>query len=193
MAPNLKRLSVLSQSLSNLQIVRPKDALLQYQAPTPLFDSSSYWEWSEPTDLFSADHVTANLRSTSKLSSASAPTSTIQAQNDDYWAEESSSVKQDNVSIEPLHLADSMVYFAEASYDGSIPSYWVEAVAPVHHCSSNECASVQHDYWNEAVHTPTSDSDTYWAEESDALAASQRRYWNWQVDTCTRRDCYWIM
>jgi hypothetical protein len=190
MAPNLKRISVLSQSLSNLQIIQPKDALLQYQAPTPLFDSNSYWEWSEPTDLFSADHMTANLLSTSKLSASLASASTIQARNDDYWAEESSSKQEE--CIEPLHLADSLVYFAEASYDGSVPSYWDEAVAPVHHCSRNDNEAVQHDYWNEDVHR-SSGSDTYWAEESNAMAVAQRRYWNWQVDTCTRRDCYWIM
>jgi hypothetical protein len=187
MAPNLKRISLVAQSLSSLQIVRPKDAL-QYQAPAERFDSNSYWEWSEPSDLFSADHVTANLLSTSKLSASSASAPTIQAQNDDYWAEESSSVTED--SIEPLHVvADSLVYFAEASYDGSIPSYWDEAKAPAHHCSSNDdCAAV--DYWSEAVHE-TSNSDAYWAEEGAAF--SQRRYWNWEVDTCTRRDCYWIM
>jgi hypothetical protein len=198
MAPNLKRVSLLSQSLSSLQIVRPKDAL-QYQAPAPLLDSNSYWEWSEPTDLFSADHLTANLLSASKPSASCASASTIQAQNDEYWAEESSSASsKQHSNIEPLHLAaaDSLVYFAETSYDGSIPSYWDEAMAPVHH-HCNDCELVQkHDYWNEAVHHPTSDSDEYWAEESDALLFAQqrwRRYWNWEVDTCTRRDCYWIM
>jgi hypothetical protein len=199
MAPNLKRISLLSQSLSSLQIVRPKDAL-QYQAPAPLLDSNSYWEWSEPTDLFSADHQTANLLSASKPSASSASDSTIQVQNDEYWAEESSSASnKQHSNIEPLHLAaaDSLVYFAEALYDGSIPSYWDEAMAPVHHhCNDCELVVQQHDYWNEAVHHPTSDSDEYWAEESDALLFAQqrwRRYWNWEVDTCTRRDCYWIM
>ena len=108
MAPNLKRISLISQSLTNLQVVRPKDAVYQ-QRPTE--DSESYWEWQAPVDLFSADHLTANLL---KASQAAKGESVTNPSSDDYWAEESSSSQP--LEEKDVVVLDSASYWAEATH-----------------------------------------------------------------------------
>jgi hypothetical protein len=71
MAPNLKNFTLLSDSLCDLEVIRPKEALNQQSLTQELktVNSDDYWAWtSEPdrtADLFSADHLEENLTNTS--------------------------------------------------------------------------------------------------------------------------------
>lgn len=186
MAPNLKRISLLSHSLSDLQVVRSKDAL--YQSPVAVVDSEAYWEWTAPKDLFSADHLAGNLIKASQQRTT-ADTQQQQQQNsssDDYWAEESSCCVAVAAPHQPQENIDSISYFAEASHSViDADCYWSEAAAPAyHHAVVVEC---EDDYWSEAVHVQ-SDSDSYWAE-----GESSAKYWRWNAAEPTASDRYWSM
>lgn len=173
MAPNLKRISLLSYSLADVRVVRPKDTLYQSR---PTEDSDSYWEWKAPVDLFSADHLTGNL-----IKSARAVTeSDTNPSSDAYWAEDStSSASEDEV--------DPVSYWAEPSHAHTeADSYWAEA-APVHY-HHHEDGEVSEDYWNEATHTKLA-SDCYWAEGERSSA----NYWRWNAGELTSHDRYWCM
>jgi hypothetical protein len=67
MSPNLKHVTLLSDPLCNLEVSRPKEALNQQSLTqqSKTVNSDNYWAWtSEPdrtADLFSADHLEANL------------------------------------------------------------------------------------------------------------------------------------
>jgi predicted unusual protein kinase regulating ubiquinone biosynthesis (AarF/ABC1/UbiB family) len=62
MAPNLKHITLLSESLINLEVIQPKEAVNQHRQAqqaskqTKTVVSENYWEWtSEPvltTDFF---------------------------------------------------------------------------------------------------------------------------------------------
>ena len=171
MAPNVKRVALLSHSLSDLRVIRPKDAL--YQPSVPVINSESYWEWESPVDLFCADHVTANLLK-SKAAVVTSESSSTNASSDNYWAEE-------GVSSVTTPLQDES-YWTEASHtQTAADDYWSEA-APVHHA-----VPVSASYWNEAVHSRTV-SDSYWSE-----GESSAKYWGWNAAELTSQDRYWSM
>ena len=189
MAPNLKQLTFLSDSLADIgHLVRSKVPAAA-PAPQPL---ASYWDW--PTedeacvaDLFSADHVQANLmqESSSKVSSSS---SGLVAEHDDYWAEESS-------VAQPLHQQQqqqaivSADYWNEASHDAccAADAYWNERVRPTHYHGPSAAQ-----YWNEATHGRTA-ADDYWNDNTAAAAQPMMYYWQEACHGASASDRYWSM
>ena len=152
MAPNLPRVTVLSRSLADLKVVHPKD--IDFQPPAAI-DSDSYWEWNStaPVDLFSADHIVANLERHCVIEEQATNPDT-----DSYWAE------NDTV--------DSDEYWTESTSHKDA-NYWAEQAAPSHHNQeeSTRCCPHESSYWDEATHKVTP-KDEYWAERTESLFAS---------------------
>jgi hypothetical protein len=201
MAPNIKHITLLSESFVNLEVIQPKEALNQQrqaqqasqQAKT--VTSENYWEWtSEPvvtTDFFSADHIEANL----VKDSDSTPNTVVTLQNtsssEDYWAEQDQDVK---VESQPLHAqvesvsaspVDSNIYWKWSHEPTESDDYW----------SSNEVKQIVRNplvsaaYWNWS-HVAT-ESDAYWSEAKSVSSSSN--YWDWSPSQQTGIDCYWNM
>ena len=129
MAPNLKHLTVLSQSLSDLKVIRPKDSVFQPQQPS--VDSDSYWEWpaEKPIDLFSASHIESNLiqqASESKTNDEEEPSKTLEF-SDEYWAERDQDDDAAQVSSpqhEPKVEIDSDTYWSTSHAKTESDNYW---------------------------------------------------------------------
>jgi hypothetical protein len=201
MAPNLKNITLLSESLLNLKVIQPKEALNQrrqaqqasQQAKTAA--SENYWEWtSEPvvtTDFFSANHIEANL----VKDSDSTPNTVVTLQNapssDDYWAEQEQDV---TVESQPLHAEVESV--SASPVDSN--NYWGwshEATESDDYWSSNEVEQVARNplvsaaYWKWS-HVAT-ESDDYWSEATSVSSSSN--YWNWSPSQQSGIDSYWNM
>jgi hypothetical protein len=201
MAPNLKHITLLSESLLNLEIIQPKEALNQQrqaqqasqQAKTAA--SENYWEWtSEPvvtTDFFSADHIEENI----VKDSVSTPNFVVTLQNtsssDDYWAEQEQDV---TVESQPLHAQVESVPASPVDSN----SYWGwshEATESDDYWSSNEVEQVARNplvsaaYWKWS-HVAT-ESDAYWSEATSV--SSNSNYWNWSPSQQSGIDSYWNM
>jgi hypothetical protein len=202
MAPNVKHISLLSQSLAALKVIRPKEAVeypsqrVQQQQQQQV-DSDSYWTWesaapaSSPPDLFSADRITALLVRDAAATqqrqhkSSDGAVTDLKAENDSYWAEQ---------RAQPQQPTDSASYWAEAVHEKHAGGdYWAEAT-PVddHHRESNGNAEEDVDdaYWCEAVHVKST-SDSYWAEGESSSTAN--KYWEWRADRPTASDLYWAV
>jgi hypothetical protein len=198
MAPNLKHITLLSESLLNLEVIQPKEALNQQrqtqqasqQAETVA--SENYWEWtSEPvltTDFFSADHIEATIVKGSVLTPNTVVTLQNTSSSDDYWAEQDQEIQVD-------------AQFESASVPSPVESdkYWGwshELTESDNYWRSNEAKQVVRNpsvsavYW-EWSHAST-ESDTYWSEGTSSVS-SNSNYWNWSPSQHTGIDCYWNM
>lgn len=208
MAPNLKRLNSISQSLSDLKVVRPKERLAP--ATKPVVDSASYWEWpaTEQKDLFSAAHLESNLV---QYNSTTAPQHTVPA-HDEYWAERD----QEDIPMMAQHERDA--YWAEASSTAERANYWTWESESSKPLPSAAKVADGDDYWNMSAQ---SSSDDYWAEDTTVqqLPAAQipandnywqwsngpsesdqywrqtesNNYWQWSSEAKNHSDAYWTM
>jgi hypothetical protein len=178
MAPNISHIRLLSGPIG----LRPASGVVIKAAPaakdyrptttTNADDSAAYWQWESPKDLFSADHITANLTKAAVVASSSSATTNDSSSHDDYWAEAPAN------------------YWDERRHCGPVnASYWAEAAAPRHH---EEAVAVPPSYWDEANHDATvSASDAYWREAP--LPSQEDRYWQWSGSPQTARNRYWVM
>jgi hypothetical protein len=201
MAPNLKHITLLSDSLLNLEVIRPKEALNQrsqtQEAKTVI--SQNYWEWTSeaaPTDLFSADHIEANL--VKDLDSK--PDTVVSLQNasdsNDYWAEQVEDVKvesqpqhveAESVSV-PVSPADSNNYWGWSNAQTESDNYW-DTTAEVRQVARSQAVSNVYWQWSHA----TTENDDYWSEETSVPAPSNNNYWKWSSSHETASDRYWNM
>jgi hypothetical protein len=166
MAPNLKHVTLLSESLVNFEVIRPKEAL-NYTQQSKTVNNDNYWAWtSEPdrtADLFSADHLEANIIKDSQ----SKPSTIVTLQNssssdNNYWAEQDQDIK---VESQPQHAEVESVFPVESS------SYWRWSNEPTesdHYWSFNEPKQVVRNpvefdsYWEWS--NAATESDVYWSE-----------------------------
>lgn len=182
MAPNLKRISLLSSHLADLKLVHPKVAAASSTdaLAAPATDSDSYWEWksedlTQPLDLFSVSHITQNLVKDASLEDESE----TNPEFDSYWAE-----AEDHAEDQPFS------YWSEAQHEANeSDSYWNPA--PRETFAPTMATSEEVNYWSEKSHTLT-DSDRYWSDKgSGSLSTDPNRYWTWKADAKTASDLYW--
>ena len=184
MAPNLRQLTLLSDSLADVSaLVRAKMAPAQSQQQQEQ-PSASYWDWpadqvDTPADLFSAEHLQANLEAAAATSNtASSP---LHAEHDDYWAESATEMP----SSRALHTQqpdDSDAYWAEESHAATnADAYWAED-------NSSAVRESNPSYWDEATYTTTR-SDAYWQEGAN----DSSDYWQDASHEPTAADAYWSM
>jgi phage-related protein len=199
MAPNLKHVTLLSDPLCNLEVSRPKEALNQQSLTqqSKTVNSDNYWAWtSEPdrtADLFSADHLEANLINYSQSKPSTTATFSSKSSSDNYWAEQDQDIR---VESQPQHAE------VESASPAEFNSYWQW---------SNEKTESDH-YWNfnepkqivdTVVRTPAesdsywqwsnaaTESDVYWSEATTCHKPSDN-YWTWSSSQ-TASDRYWDM
>jgi hypothetical protein len=180
MAPNISHLRLLSGPIglrpASGTVIKAAPAAKDYQpqSATSADEAATYWQWESPKDLFSADHITANLTKAAAVAVATS-TSKNDSSHDDYWAEAT-----------PVQAN----YWDERSHSGPVNvSYWAEATAPRHHEGA-----VAPSYWDEANHSAVSSSsnDAYW-REAQLPSQEDDRYWQWSGSQPTARDRYWVM
>jgi hypothetical protein len=200
MAPNLKHITLLSDSLLNLEIIRPKEALNQQSQTqkSKAVISENYWEWTSSeeeavltTDLFSADHMEANL--VKDLDSK--PNSVVTLQNasdsNDYWAEQ---VEDMEVESQPQDAqaesspVDSNIYWGWSNEQTESDNYW-DITPEVRQVERNRAVSNMYWQW---LHAAT-ENDAYWGEETSVPAPSGNNYWKWSSGQETAGDRYWNM
>jgi hypothetical protein len=98
MAPNLKQMMHLSESLVDFQLALPKEELQQQQNAALNNNTTEddalhqYWDWHSSDRLVSAAHVVANLVAASESINMNSSTAVVVATNtnvnhDEYWAE----------------------------------------------------------------------------------------------------------
>lgn len=204
MAPNLRNVSLLTdESLADVgSFLRNKIpvAATSTTTTTTTTDSASYWDWptadiadEAPVDLFSANHLEANLVKDAAAASVSAKaeaSSKTIAAHDAYWSMEQSCEPEPAMKA-PLHtattVADNDAYWAEATHaPTSSDEYWAEASCssaspktPVPANYWDEADYRRHhvdEYWNNSPNTQTNDVSSYWQEASHKVTASDR-YW----------------
>jgi hypothetical protein len=208
MAPNRKHISLLSVQLADLKVVRSKDQV--YQPQKPVVESASYWEWSasevEPSDLFSADHIEANLV---KAASTVESKSVTNASADDYWSESNQDDEQDTLAAMPSspqqQVESSVDYWRETSQQRTeSDNYWstdsvlppstirTDSVVPpstIRSTAVNPSESAA--YWQEQTHVSATDcTNNYWAE-SRPSESSDGDYWQWSASVRPESDNYW--
>jgi hypothetical protein len=202
MAPNLKHITLLSDSLPNLEVIRPKEALNQQsqtqKAKTVIIEN--YWEWTSEavptTDIFSADHIEANL--VKDLDSSPNTVVTLQnaSDSDNYWAEQVQDVK---VESQPQHAQAESVsvlvfpvdfnnYWGWSNEQTQSDNYW-DTTAEVRQVVHNGTVSNVYWQWSHAA----TENDDYWSEETSVPAPSGNNYWNWSSSMETTSDRYWNM
>jgi hypothetical protein len=171
MAPNLKRITLLSSHLADLKLVHPKVAATSSAdvLAAPAIDSDSYWEWksedlTQPLDLFSVSHIAQNLVKDASLSEVSETNPDF----DSYWAEAA-----DHAEVEDQPSS----YWSEAQHEATeSDSYWNPSPRETSAPTKATCAQ-----------DTLTDSDQYWGDRgSDSL-----RYWTWKADVKTASDLYW--
>ena len=199
MAPNLRHVTLLSDSLTDISaLVRTKVAPVQQLQP-----DASYWDWQADVpaapaaddaveDLFSAEHLQANLIQAARETSSSTTTvspSVLVAAHDAYWAEASDNLpaisQPKRVALHTQEeVEESAAYWAEANH-AAVPSdaYWVEA--------GSSTASVPPGYWDEANHAHSC-ADAYWCD-THTTCSSSSNYWMERAHTRTAADRYWSM
>lgn len=191
MAPNTKHTSLIAQQLIDLRVVRAKD--IDYQAPTQVIDSASYWEWpSESSPDFSAERIELNLINSAGQVGVK---SGLNAENDDYWAEESGHAEdvQTESQTAPQEEVDLNDYWTEKSHETN-PSddYWNTAsvvtrtaIRPTVIRNPDFAEAESALYWQEKTHGRRR-SDAYWQEDLPS-----QDYWTWNIAAKTERDDYW--
>jgi hypothetical protein len=199
MAPNLKQISLLSESPLNLEVIQPKEALNQQRQSqqSKTVASENYWEWtSEPvvtTDFFSVDHIEANIVKDSGSKANTAVTLQNASSSDNYWAEQDQDIPVDS---QPLHAKVESGSVSVSPVESN--SYWGWSHEPTesdNYWSSNEAKEVVRNplvsavYW-QWLHAAT-ESDAYWSEATSV--PSNNTYWNWFPSQLTGVDCYWNM
>jgi hypothetical protein len=196
MAPNRKHLSLLSVQLADSKVVRSKDQV--YQPQKPVVESASYWDWSasevEPSDLFSADHIEANLV---KAASTLEAKSVNNASSDGYWSESNQDDEYDELAPMPSYpqqQVESLDYWTEASQQRTeSDNYWNtdSFVPPLTIRSTTVNPSESAAYWQEQTHVRATDcANNYWAE-SRPSESSDGDYWQWPVSVHPESDNYW--
>jgi hypothetical protein len=201
MAPNLKHITLLSDSLLNLDVIRPKEALNQQSQTqkSKTVISENYWEWTseEPvvtSDLFSADHIEANLVKDLDSKAITVVTLRNASDSDNYWAEQDKDVESqirraqaESVSV-PVSPVDSNNYWGWSNEQTESDSYWdtTEAIIQV---VRNQAVSNAYWQWSNAA----TESDAYWSEAMCIPAPSNTNYWKWSPSQQTASDRYWDM
>lgn len=198
MAPNIKHISLHSQQqLIDFRVIRTKNN--DYQTPTPVVDSASYWEWQSVPDYFSVEHIESNVIDSSATQLQQQSKSESRAENDDYWAEGNEhAVVEEKQQLPPTAAApqepiDSYDYWAETSYDTkSSDDYWntqsvvtQSIVIPTTIRNSNVIEAESSLYWQEKTHGRDT-TDSYWQE-----ALPSQNYWTWNSAAKTENDNYW--
>mmetsp|Transcript_19884 Transcript_19884/g.25609 ORF Transcript_19884/g.25609 Transcript_19884/m.25609 type:complete len:169 (+) Transcript_19884:188-694(+) len=166
MAPNLKKVTLLCDSLSSeIDAFRAKaDAFIPLQPAVKqqisvsqqhAEENASYWDWDSEElcgTALSLERIESNLLKAAAVLSLKAPT-TSTADSDDYWAEEQNA----------QHDEDNEV---------------VEAAQPT-------------SYWDEACHESNNQStcDKYWEMPSD-IVTREDQYWSWSHQQ-SQSDSYW--
>jgi hypothetical protein len=211
MAPNLHRLSTLSQSLSDFRelqsFVRSKDLASPEttgpQQAQPV-ESASYWEWTtEPTvasatDLFSAARIESNLINASRVGASEEP-SKCNTSSDEYWAETSDQVCTDASSpTTPQHklVKTDDSYWTCSHQKTTADQYWSWEASNVDVANSvpssvpkAKTSDDSKSYWQWS-HTRT-DSNSYWKNATDVKAADTKPcYWEWSYETGDSEE-YW--
>jgi hypothetical protein len=202
MAPNLKHITLLSDSLLNLEVIRPKEALNQ-QSQTKKAKaviSENYWEWTSEAvpsaELFSADHMEANL--VKDLDSKPSTVVTLQnaSDSDNYWAEQVEDMEvesqpqhtqAESVSV-PVSPVDSNHYWGWSNEQTESDNYW-DTNPEVRQVERNQAVSNVYWQWSHAAN----ENDAYWSEEMSVPAPSGNNYWNWSPSQETASDRYWAM
>ena len=173
MAPNLQRLSSISESLADLKIVRAKDIVVE--APRPAYDSDSYWDWSEPATFTST--IEANLlRDAPSLMQAESQTD---ASHDYYWCE-TTAPQHAVVETKPVYWEESHTPECDDYYN------WDSAKPYAVHPSTEKSRETER-YWDEQVYD-RHESDAYWNQPTDNMD-----YWGWSTATQSRSDDYWAV
>jgi len=165
MAPNLNRNTIrLAPQALPLNLSAAAAANKDYQAPQPsVVDSESYWSWparndvvtpaasDDDVDVFSANHITANLvRAAAAAAACSTSTVVVNAENDSYWAEE----EEASCSSTGNELAASQSPSLDAA------------------------AAANSDYWDESWHARNNEGDSYWTEPCMQQQKEQEEeYW----------------
>ena len=201
MAPNLKHITLLSDSLLNLEVIRPKESLNQQNQTqkSKAVISENYWEWTSEdvpsTDLFSADHMEANL--VKDLDSNPSTVVTLQnaSDSDNYWAEQ---VEDMEVESQPQHVqaesesvsvsVDANHYWGWSNEQTQSDNYW-DTAAEVRHVERNQAVSNVYWQWSHAA----TENDDYWGEETSVPAPFGNNYWKWSSGQETASDRYWAM
>jgi hypothetical protein len=202
MAPNLKRITLLSESLDILQVIRPKDALIQ-QTQTKQAEaeaSANYWEWTadceSKVDLFSAAHIEANLVKAASITKSSSTVTLNNGDSTDYWAEQCHQDEQImQVKSQPQHVIEAAApisreaaanYWEWSHEKAAADEYWNGSeMKPARHGQA-ETDSNTYWQWSHA----TSASDVYWNEAS---VVPDENYWMWSPSQHTSSDLYWVM
>jgi hypothetical protein len=185
MAPNKKHATHLSHTFATLRVIRAKNT--DYQTPTSVVESASYWEWPSTTFIdFSVGRIESNLLCASERRLASK----VKAENDDYWAEESdhTAIEKTERRTAPQEQMNSNAYWVEESYESTrSDEYWNTAstvtrtTIRIPHIVENKSTK----YWQEKIHD-RNNSDKYWQEDLPS-----QNYWTWNVEAKTERDNYW--
>ena len=223
MAPNRHRLTHIPLELRNYVLSSPKSLNLNqnvasdYTLPSkPVAPTASYWDWpatiapedlieedevaTEKVNLFSVDHIVANLVETSKTFAAKRQDIDSVVYNDsdksataEYWTEGVSQLDEHVDEIcqvtQPLQEQEKVVYWNEKTLgvDGrtklavssnhpQYANYWDEASPASHHSidSTEEANSLSHNercnYWCEPVYEHTNKS-------TSSTAPTSYEYW----------------
>lgn len=211
MAPNRKQLTLLSDSYLDLEVIQPKDSILaasqsqQQRQAEEEEERASYWDWpsSTPEDkpelnLFSADHIVANiLRDTQEQTNRPPVESTTCSSSDAYWAEEDQQQQKQRSSV-PLHLEQreqSDAYWNTTEpHKAAKDDYWNMSSTTNHQPVGLQARDQCH-YWDESRRT--ANDDDYWAESTNRMEPSSQQsqsYWDWNpASQWTESDKYWFM
>ena len=154
--------------------------------------SASYWDWPAdvPKDLFSASHLESNLVKASE--EIKEDTSNTNADNDDYWAEESSSSEQPVVT-KPQHVVVNVASYWDwpTTTEKEEKQATIDAIVEEDKARRFVSASLKNvqPSNNDPQQTTThASNDGYWAWESPVMASHtsdfthpQANYWDWET------------
>eukprot|EP00522_Entomoneis_paludosa_P012146 CAMPEP_0172448426 /NCGR_PEP_ID=MMETSP1065-20121228/7445_1 /TAXON_ID=265537 /ORGANISM="Amphiprora paludosa, Strain CCMP125" /LENGTH=166 /DNA_ID=CAMNT_0013199915 /DNA_START=61 /DNA_END=561 /DNA_ORIENTATION=+ len=162
MAPNLKNLALLTDSLSpEIDVLRTKlvlPSVSQKPVAPKHQECESYWDWptEEPAEsVLSLERIESNL--IQSAASLAVSNNSACAESDAYWAE--------STACGPQH-------HAPPAHEEEIPAtYWDEQV--------HEVDATREQYWDMTCETMT-ESDPYWSWSHDTPSAAVQEadaYW----------------
>lgn len=220
MAPNLKHLPLQSPTGLTTKVVAVVAKDYQ-QRPAPVVDSASYWEWNEPADVLSTNHIISNFVKAGEAvmmkGNTIKNTDITISSSDDYWAENVQDDLHDQVAkadsgivSHPLQQAvESANCWDEASHSRSASDNYWDTSAYSSVVNNNKVpyppvASIRNPalhqpdesatYWQERSHessTSSSEQDAYWRESRPSESFDENNYWTWKASELTESDKYW--
>jgi hypothetical protein len=199
MAPNLKHFALLSDSLCNLEVIRPKETLNQQSLTqqSKTVNSDNYWAWTSENDraadLFSAGHLEANLIKDAQTKPSTTVTLPSSSSSYNYWAEQVQDVtvesQPQHAEVESASPVESNSYWQWSNEKTESDHYWnlSERKQIVDTVMRTPAESNSYWQWSNAA----TESDVYWSEATACHEPSDN-YWTWSSSQ-TASDRYWNM